>query len=156
MAIKYPVKIAVTLRPVWHQDPPRIRIGIGNNLTEIALRETVTINFDFESDSQSELSVEFLNKQDIDTVPEQGLDKAVIVENVSFFGIEDPKFAWTGIYEPKYPEPWATQQRSLGVALKPQLCPHTYLGWPGKWTLTFDVPVFTWIHQTQNLGWIYG
>jgi hypothetical protein len=32
---------------------------------------------------------------------------------------------------------------------------HTYLSWNGKWTLTFDVPVFTWIHRVQNLGWIY-
>jgi hypothetical protein len=156
MAIKYPVKIAVTLRPVWHQDPPRIRIGIGNNLTEIALRETVTINFDFESDSQCELIVEFLNKQDIDTVPEQGLDKAVIVENVSFFGISDPKFVWAGVYTPNYPEPWATQQRSQDVVLKQHLTQHNYLSWNGKWRLTFTVPVFTWIHQTQDLGWIYG
>jgi hypothetical protein len=154
--MKYPVKLAVTLRPVWHQDLPRIRVGIGNNLTEIELRETATINFDFESDSPGELSVEFLNKQDTDTVPEQGLDKAVIVENVSFFGISDPKFVWAGVYTPNYPEPWATQQRSQGVALKQHLTPHNYLSWNGKWRLTFTVPVFTWIHQTQDLGWIYG
>jgi hypothetical protein len=156
MAIKYPIKIAVTLRPIWHQDPPRIRIGIGNNLTKIDLRETATINFDFESDSQCELSVEFLNKQDTDTVPEQGLDKAVIVESVSFFGISDPKFVWAGVYTPNYPEPWATQQRSQGVALKQHLTQHNYLSWNGKWRLTFTVPVFTWIHKTQDLGWIYG
>lgn len=156
MAIKYPVKIAVTLRPVWHQDPPRIRVGIDNNLTEIDLRKNTTINFDFESDSACELSVEFLNKQDSDTVPESGLDKAVIIENVSFFGISDPKFVWAGIYTPNYPEPWATQQQSQGVALKQHLTPHNYLSWNGKWRLTFTVPVFTWIHQTQDLGWIYG
>ena len=156
MAIKYPVKIAVTLRPVWHQDPPRIRVGIDNNLTEIDLRKNTTINFDFESDSACELSVEFLNKQDSDTVPESGLDKAVIIENVSFFGISDPKFVWAGVYTPNYPEPWATQQQSQGVALKQHLTPHNYLSWNGKWRLTFTVPVFTWIHQTQDLGWIYG
>jgi hypothetical protein len=156
MAIQYPVKLAVTLKPVWHADPPRIRVGIDANLTEIDLRETVTINFDFESDSPCELSVEFLNKQGTDTVPEQGLDKAVIVESVSFFGISDPKFVWAGVYTPNYPEPWATQQQSQGVALKQHLTPHNYLSWNGKWRLTFTVPVFTWIHQTQDLGWIYG
>jgi hypothetical protein len=156
MAIQYPVKLAVTLRPVWHQSPPRIRVGIGNNLTEIDLKETATINFDFTSDSDCKLVVEFLNKQDSDTVPEQGLDKAVVIENVSFFGISDPKFVWAGIYEPSYPEPWATEQRAQGVVLKQHLNSHNYLSWNGKWTLTFTVPVFTWIHQTQNLGWIYG
>jgi hypothetical protein len=156
MAIKYPVKLAVTLRPIWHQDPPRIRAGIGNNLSEIDLRKNTTINFDFESDSQCELHVEFLNKQDSDTVPELGLDKAVIIESVSFFGISDPKLVWAGVYTPNYPEPWATQQQSQGVVLKQHLTSHNYLSWNGKWTLTFTVPVFTWIHQTQDLGWIYG
>jgi hypothetical protein len=131
-------------------------VGIDTNLTEIDLRETATINFDFESDSLCELSVEFLNKQDSDTVPEQGLDKAVMIESVSFFGITDPKFVWAGIYTPNYPEPWATQQRSQGIVLAPQLKSHNYLSWNGKWALTFTMPVFTWVHKTQDLGWIYG
>jgi hypothetical protein len=156
MTTQYPVKLAVTLRPIWHQDPPRIQVGIDNNLTEIDLRNTATINFDFESSQSCEFSVEFLNKQDSDTVPESGLDKAVVIESVSFFDINDPKFVWSGVYAPRYPEPWATQQRSQGVVLAPQLKSHNYLGWNGKWTLTFSVPVFTWIHRTQDLGWIYG
>jgi len=156
MATRYLVKLALTLEPVWHQEPPLIKTGIDQNLTEFYLRESTTINFEFESDRSCELTVEFLNKRDQDTVPEQGLDKAVIIKSVSFFGIEDPRFVWSGVYEPVYPEPWASQQRAQGVALAPQLKSHNYLSWNGKWTLTFDVPVFTWIHHTQNLGWIYG
>lgn len=155
MATRYPVKLALTLRPVWHNDPPKIRTGINQNLTEITLRDQTTINFEFDSDQDCDLIVEFLNKKDSDTVPEQNLDKAVIIESISFFGIEDPRFVWAGVYEPEYPEPWATQQRAQGVVLNPQLSSHNYLSWNGKWTLTFSVPVFTWIHQTQNLGWIY-
>jgi hypothetical protein len=122
-------------------------IGIDQNVTTVNLQDTTTINFEFATTKSCTLTVELLDKQD---------QEAVIVESVSFFGIKDPKFAWTGIYEPDYPEPWATEQCSLGVVLKPQLCPHTYLSWNGKWRLTFSVPVFTWIHQTQDLGWIYG
>ena len=66
--------------------------------------------------------------------------------------IQDPKFAWAGIYRPEYPEPWASEQTNLAT----ELSSHTYLGWNGTWRLTFGVPVFTWIHQVQNLGWIYG
>jgi hypothetical protein len=156
MATEHLVKLALTLEPVWHQDPPRIRTGIGTNLSEFDLKETATINFEFASAESCDLTVEFLNKQDSDTVPELGLDKAVIVKSVSFFGIEDPRFVWAGVYEPAYPEPWATQQQSQGVVLAPQLKSHNYLSWNGKWRLTFTVPVFTWIHQTQDLGWIYG
>jgi hypothetical protein len=152
MTTTYPVKLALTLRPIWHQDPPRVRLGIGKNLTEIDLRETATINFEFETNCSCDLIVELLNKQDSDTVPDLGLDKAVVIESISFFGITDPRFVWSGVYEPSYPEPWYSQQ-----TIKPQskLKSHTYLGWNGKWTLTFEVPVFTWIHQTQDLGWIY-
>jgi hypothetical protein len=95
------------------------------------------VNFEFDAVDTCCLTVELLDKQD---------QEAVIVQDVSFFGILlIPKFAWAGVYTPNYPEPWATEQQNQGVVLKQQLCPHTYLGWPGKWTLTFDVPVFTWI-----------
>jgi hypothetical protein len=59
---------------------------------------------------------------------------------VSFFGITDPKFAWAGMYQ--------TQHSSNAVS-------QTYLSWNGTWTLRFDVPVFTWMHHVQGLGWIY-
>ena len=136
--------MAVTLRPV---DLPNVRIGINGDLFLLQLDKTETINFEFESDDSCELTVELIDKT---------AQEAVVIESVSFFDIEDPKFAWAGVYTPVYPEPWATEQQDQGVVLKPHLCPHTYLGWNGKWTLTFDLPVFTWIHRVQNLGWIYG
>ena len=144
MTISYPVKLSVTLRPV---DLPNVRIGINGDLFPIVLDQTNTIHFEFESADTGNLTVELVDKK---------AQEAVVIESVSFFGIEDPKFAWAGVYEPIYPEPWATEQQDRGVVLKQHLSPHTYLGWNGKWTLTFDVPVFTWIHRVQNLGWIYG
>jgi hypothetical protein len=147
MTIQYPVKLSVVLNPVYHSEPILVNIGIDDNITTVNLQDTATINFEFATTGSCTLMVELPDKQD---------QEAVIVESVSFFGIEDPKFAWAGVYEPKYPEPWASQQQSQGVVLKQQLVAHTYLGWPGKWQLTFTVPVFTWIHKTQDLGWIYG
>lgn len=147
MAIRYPVKLSVTIKPVNHNRPIPVILGIDDNVTTINLDKSTTVNFEFDANDAVRLIVELPDKQD---------QEAVIVEEVSFFGIADPRFAWAGIYEPRYPEPWASEQKSQGVVLKPQLTAHTYLGWPGKWTLTFSVPVFTWIHHTQNLGWIYG
>ena len=147
MAMTYLVKLAVTLQAVHNDQALSVQIGIDNNLTVITLVDSTTINFEFDAVDTCRLTVELLDKQD---------QEAVIVQEVSFFGIQDPRFAWAGLYTPIYPEPWASQQRTQGVVLKQHLSPHTYLGWPGKWTLTFDVPVFTWIHRVQNLGWIYG
>jgi hypothetical protein len=150
MAINYPVIIDIHLRSVWHDNPPEINIGINDNINRIVLTDDQVFHYEFDTDKSSVLTVELLNKTNADTV--DGLDKAVVIESVSFFGISDPKFAWAGEYRPEYPEPWASQQHEL----KPLLKSHTYLGWNGKWTLTFTVPVFTWMHQTQDLGWIYG
>ena len=155
MATQYPVKLSITLRPVWHAEPPRVRVTVNHQVQELDLVEITTLKFNFESDCACDLVVEFLNKQDSDTVPEHNLDKAVVIESVSFFGINDPKFVWAGVYEPRYPELWATEQQSHGVVLQKQLTNQSYMGWNGKWTLTFEVPVFTWIHKVQNLGWIY-
>ena len=144
MATQHLVKLSVTLRPVDH---PTIRVGVNGDVLTVVLVKTQTMDFEFTSDKDCQLTVELVDKKD---------QEAVVVESVRFFGITDPKFAWSGVYEPQYPEPWATQQHNQGVVLKQHLSPHTYLSWPGKWTLTFDVPVFTWIHRVQNLGWIYG
>ena len=147
MAMTYRVKLAVTLQAIHNDRALSVRIGIDENLTILTFVDSTTVNFEFDAVDTCRLKVELLDKQD---------QEAVIVQDVSFFGITDPKFAWTGVYEPQYPEPWVTEQHNQGVVLKQHLSPHTYLGWPGKWTLTFDVPVFTWIHRVQNLGWIYG
>jgi hypothetical protein len=152
MAIDYPVKLDIHLRPVWHNNPPEINIGINNDIQPIILTEQHIFHYEFIANASSTLTVELLNKTDADTVPDKGLDKAVVIESVSFFGINDPRFVWSGEYRPDYPEPWYSEQL---VKPEPLLKNHTYLSWNGKWTLTFDVPVFTWIHKVQDLGWIY-
>ena len=149
----YPVKLAVTLRPVWHQDPPQIQVGVNNVLQDVVLDQLTVFEFEFAADTVAELQVKFLNKTDKDTLAEQQLDKAVIVESVSFFGVSDPRFVWAGAYYPEYPEPWASQQQ--GIDLETKLKSHSYLSWNGTWKLEFTVPVFTWMHQIQDLGWIY-
>ena len=152
MAIDYPVKLDIRLTPIWHNNPPIINIGINDNIENIILSDNRTFHYEFIANNTSTLTIELLNKTDADTIPDKGLDKAVIIESISFFGISDPRFIWMGIYEPRYPEPWYSEQ---AIPPEPLLKNYTYLSWNGKWTLTFTVPVFTWIHRVQNLGWIY-
>jgi hypothetical protein len=151
MVTNYSIELDIHLRSIWHDNPPEINIGINNDIKKVILYKDQTFHYEFIADNSSTLTVELLNKIDTDTISDKGLDKAVVIESISFFGISHPKFAWAGVYEPIYPEPWASQQTDL----KPLLKSHTYLGWNGKWTLTFDVPVFTWMHKVQDLGWIY-
>jgi hypothetical protein len=155
MTTNYSVKLSVHLRPIWHASPPEINIGIDNNVEKITLLDNQIFHYEFTANHAASLNIELLNKTDADTIPDKGLDKAVVIESVSFFGISDPRFVWLGVYKPNYPEPWATEQQNAGIVLAPALTGHNYLSWNGKWTLDFTVPVFTWIHRVQNLGWIY-
>jgi hypothetical protein len=146
MVMTYPVEMSVTMQPLHHSKPVLIQIGIDGDFADVKLDRITTKHFKFVSQGSSNLQIILVDKRD---------QEAVVIQQVSFFGITDPKFTWAGVYKPVYPEPWATEQKTAGIELQPQLCPHTYLGWPGTWTLTFDVPVFSWIHKIQDLGWIY-
>lgn len=147
----YPVKLDIHLRSIWHSDPPEIVVGVNNNFEQTVLSTDRVFHYEFEATDTSVLTVELKNKSNADTIVDQGLDKAVIIESISFYGITDPRFVWAGEYRPVYPEPWASQQTNLQPVLKN----YNYLGWNGQWSLTFDVPVFTWIHKIQDFGWIY-
>lgn len=141
------VNISISLKPVWHSDPPKIRVGVPGDIRTLYLNNPTTFNFEYHSKNNSDLIIEFLNKIDADTILDKNLDKAIIIEDISFFGISDPKFIWAGIYTPIYPEHLTNQPKTLTNV--------TYLGFNGQWKLDFTVPVFTWIHKIQGLGWIY-
>jgi len=134
------VDVEIELQPVYHKEPPDIRVGVNGSMTPWILDSARKFPFKFYAEYQSILQVEFVNKQPGDTVVEKNLDKAVIVKSVSFFGITDPKFAWAGMYQRQHNHNAVSQ---------------TYLSYNGTWTLQFDVPVFSWMHRVQGLGWIY-
>ena len=95
------------------------------------------------------LDIQFLNKSNLDSV------QAIQIKRLSINGMVDDRFIWNGIYYPEYPEPWASEQQALGNMLSPKLQNVDYLGWNGRWQLELTSPIFTWIHKTYALGWIY-
>ena len=138
-------KVAVTLTPKLSKVAPEVFVSVPGHVVQETLWETKRIELEFDAPF-GWLEVVFMNKPKLDH------DMAVIVDRVEFFGVSDPKFVWAGVYSPQYPEPWYSQQRTVPPKNFHQA---TYLGWNGQWKLEFDVPIFTWIHQTLNLGWIY-
>jgi hypothetical protein len=77
--------------------------------------------------------VELLDKQPNDP------DTAVIVKKIKLNDIEHIQNTYQGMYCPNDKDP----RRD------------TYIAWNGIWALEFSVPVYTWMHQVQGLGWIY-
>jgi hypothetical protein len=142
----YPVKLCVELLPVA---APWVKIRIAGKEITGNLTAVQQFEFDIEADSSTTLEVELFDKSDLDA------EQAVQITKLSFYGISDPRFVWRGEYRPCYPELWAKQQHDQGIELPQVLTNTNYLGWNGTWCLKFDVPIFTWIHQVQDLGWIY-
>jgi hypothetical protein len=150
---KFSVEIRVTLQPVWHAEPPLISIGLNADQNKLFLEaEKEFILAGNYPAGPLDVNVAFLNKKDQDTIPEQNLDKYVIIKSITVNGIHDSKFSWMGSYRPQYPEPWFSQQEPPPSLVLPG---HDHLSWNGQWTLTLSVPCFTWMHQTLGLGWIY-
>jgi sulfur carrier protein ThiS len=138
-------KAAITLTPKLGTKPPEVFVSVPGQVVQKTLWQTQRVELEFDA-PVGWIEIVFMNKPDNDP------DMAVIIDRVEFFGISDPKFVWAGVYTPKYPEPWYSQQTEKPSA---KLCQQNYMGWNGCWRLDFDVPVFTWIHRTLNLGWIY-
>lgn len=155
MATPYEVDLQVTIRPIWHQEPPLVKVSCHGTCHETLMLQEQTFDFRYQDTGPGRLTVEFANKTDADVLTHRGLDKMIVIKAVSFFGIQDPRFVWRGQYRPVYPEPWASEQAAAGQTIPAVLTDIDTLGWNGVWTLDFDLPVFTWIHHIQNLGWIY-
>jgi hypothetical protein len=89
------------------------------------------------------LNIELANKGRTDTkVDNTGkiiADKAIYIKNVTIEGYALSDFLHQATYYPAGRD-----------SIK-----SNYLGWNGVWKLNFDTPIFSWIHKTQNMGWIY-
>jgi hypothetical protein len=152
---KYKTKIEIILTPVWHREPPLVAIKFSKDFfSKEYLKKQKKYVFEKEIPAgEYELSIDFLNKKNTDTVGQN--DKALKIDKIILNGILSDKFIWEGIYQPTYPEPWASQQKILGKKLDKFIKPSTYMGWNGQWKLIYSVPLFSWIHKIENLGWIY-
>ena len=138
MATEYPVKIRVTLEPVGK---PWVSVDANDWSQTQQLIETTNFDLEFNACDCCCLKIMHFKKAQNDH------NTAVIIKQISFFGISDPKFIWAGMYYPDYPEHYPNKISPLPG--------HGYLGWNGVYQLKFSVPVFTWIHQTLDMGWLY-
>jgi hypothetical protein len=138
MDIEYPVKLKLTLNPVQH---PWVTVKIDKHSVTQQLTAVTDFDFEFVTADQAILTVEHHDKSDQDP------STAVVIQQIEFYGISDPRFIWAGMYYPKYPTHYPDQT--------PCLFGQGYLGWNGVYVLKFQVPVFTWMHQIKSLGWLY-
>jgi hypothetical protein len=139
----YTVNISVLLKPI---QSPHGRIGIGNEIVDFTLLNESWFDFRYSGSKDSKLTLQIEHHGK----PNKDHDTAIIIEQIKFNNITSPRFAWAGSYRPSYPPHYKQDQ-----VLAEILSPHTYLGWNGIWALDFTLPIYTWIHKIEDLGWIY-
>lgn len=151
LAMGYEIDLSITLEPSFCNRWPEVRVGIDHiTLYSGELSETQTIRFSGVLDEgKHSLWLDYTGKTNADTT--KSADQAVTIRRIEIEGLSADRFIWRGVYRPRYPEPWASKQENLAETMTNM----TYLGFNGVWRLDFDMPVFTWIHEVEHLGWLY-
>lgn len=72
-------------------------------------------------------------------------DQLLHIKNFEIDEINLGSLIYLGKYTPQYPEPWATQQREAGVALRESFENVTTMGHDGEWRFTFSSPFYMWL-----------
>jgi hypothetical protein len=139
----------IVIKPRYWNTVPEISYGINDfAIATIAIdnEHKISIN-QLLTQGSHKFWLTFNNKNYDDCRLDQNLDMAVEIQSVTFEGMTFDRFKWAGEYYPDYPIDYADKQYVIKSA--------TYLGWNGRWELPFTTPIFTWIHQLENLGWLY-
>lgn len=147
------INIGVSLRPIFWEEYPEYKIEFNDvELVKGFLPNSVTHEWCLPAGNNNKLKIYFLNKKEDDTVANK--DKAIIIDKVSIEGFQFDSFLRAGRYTPTYTKGYLNyaQENNLPVH---QVLQETDLRFNGFWELELTWPIFTWIHQTENLGWLY-
>lgn len=139
------LNLSMVLNAEYILDPPNIGVYVDNDLLYSGILEKQTLyNYDKNVNEGNHcIDVYFYDDHD--------QDKSVIVKSIKFFDIESELFIYNGIYTPIYAYDYISGDDKIDKT--PQT--YGYMGWKGKWHLDFSVPIFTWLHEVEQLGWIY-
>lgn len=126
----YKISVQVCLEPV---NLPEIAVSCEGTVRQLRLNQPTWVGFEFVRDTgDSNLIVELKNKADTDP------DTAVIIKDIRFNGIQSDRILYEGLLH------YSNETKR-----------DTYLDRNGFWKIDFTLPIYTWLHKTQGLGWIY-
>jgi len=72
-------------------------------------------------------------------------DQLLHIKRIEIDEIDLGALVFTGLYTPKYPEPWATQMAESGRELKESFTNVSQMGHDGEWKFTFSTPFYMWL-----------
>ena len=109
----------------------------------------IEFEVEIEEDKKCDLVINRSNK----TVPQTVVndngdllkDQLLHIKKIEIDEIDLGSLVFTGMYTPKYPEPWATQQAESGKELRESFTNVTQMGHNGEWKFTFTTPFYMWL-----------
>jgi len=113
-------------------------------------KEPTIIEFEYEltEGEHYKLIIERSGKDFRQTVVEDGQitkDQLLHIKSIEIDEIDIGALVYEGLYTPKYPEPWATQQKQAGKELPESFKNVTTMGHNGRWELSFISPFYMWL-----------
>lgn len=115
---------------------PEMSVIVGTCFAGGKLYQPVTINLQLPLLAPFFVELELKNK-----VYDQSQETAIKIASLQIDGIEIvPRFDYLATYRNDHNK----------------TDPTSYLGFNGKWLLTFDRPFYHWLHQHTGQGWLLG
>ena len=150
--LKFKLELYATM---WHK-PPQAEILIDNHshfkgdITGDESKPNV-IEFEQEVEGGKEYNL-IINRsgkgKNQTVINEKGdilKDQLLHIKSMEIDEIDIGALVYEGIYTPKYPEPWATQQREAGIELPVSFKNVTNMGHDGEWKFKFASPFYMWL-----------
>ena len=150
--LKFKLELYATM---WDK-PPHAEILIGDNshftgdITGTEDKPTVVeFEHEFTEGEKSELIVRRSGKDKGQTVINENgdilKDQLLHIKSIEIDEIDLGALVYEGVYTPRYPEPWATQQREAGKELQESFKNVTQMGHDGTWRFKFESPFYMWL-----------
>ena len=149
--LKFKLELYATM---WNK-PPIVDISIDdksyfNSKIESTKDSPTTIEFtvDLELEKSHKLIITRSGKGKNQTVIDDRKivkDQLLHIKNIEIDEIDLGNLVFEGIYQPDYPEPWATQQAKIGNELPKSIKNSPNLGHNGTWTFEFVSPFYMWL-----------
>ena len=150
--LKFRIELYATM---WDR-PPHVEVVVDNKShysADITGTEKAPTVIEFEHElAEGEDHNLFLNRsgkgRNQTVVNEKGdilKDQLLHIKSIQIDEIDIGALVYKGVYTPKYPEPWATQQRESGNDLKDSFENVTQMGFDGQWSLGFASPFYMWL-----------
>lgn len=113
-------------------------------------KEPTVIEFEHElkEGEKYRLIINRSGKNSRQTVVENGQiikDQLLHIKSIEIDEIDIGALIYNGVYTPKYPEPWASEQAVAGNKLPESFKNVTAMGHNGRWELEFTSPFYMWL-----------